>query len=96
MPFPGPYLLHEKASWPILFLYSEKGELKNKLIGSRKNLHFVDVQIPWRYIDYIAEYHIKQGRSVIRHKFADSGHVAHLKKHPEQYKKIISDFVKIV
>ena len=76
VPWPGPYLMQERADWPILFLYSQR-----------------DGQIPWRYISKVADMQRKQGRKVTTHMFTSSGHVAHLKTHPEEYKETIREFL---
>ena len=49
--------------------------------------------MPWRYISNIADQQRKQGREVITHKFSSSGHVAHLKTHPEEYKETLRKFL---
>eukprot|EP00092_Neocalanus_flemingeri_P029027 GFUD01031512.1.p1 GENE.GFUD01031512.1~~GFUD01031512.1.p1 ORF type:complete len:315 (-),score=98.13 GFUD01031512.1:124-1029(-) len=76
VPWPGPYLKHEKADWPLLFLYSKK-----------------DKQIHWRYISSVADQQREQGRNVTTHMFSSSGHVAHLKFHPEEYKEALRMFM---
>jgi len=76
-PWPGPYLMNERADWPLLFLYSKK-----------------DNQIPWRYITSVADKQREQGRKVNTHMFRNSGHVAHLKIHPEQYRHALETFMK--
>jgi hypothetical protein len=49
--------------------------------------------MPWRYISSIAEQQRKQGRNVSEKMFSSSGHVAHLKIHPEEYKRTIGNFL---
>ena len=56
----------------------------------------LDNQMPWRYISSIADQQRKKGRMVREKMFSSSGHVAHLKIHPEEYKQTISNFLDTV
>jgi len=76
VPWPGPFLMNERADWPLLFLYSKK-----------------DSQIPWRYITKVADMQRGQGRKVTTHMLPSSGHVAHLKIHPEEYRHALKIFM---
>merc|ERR1712013_190515 len=77
VPWPGPFLMNERADWPLLFLYSKK-----------------DRQIPWRYITRVADKQRSKGRKVTTHIFSSSGHVAHLKIHPEEYRHSLEIFMR--
>ena len=75
----GLYLLNkEKENWPLLFLYSKK-----------------DWMIPWTWVrDVVKAKQQQNPKRLIREKlFEDSPHVAHLRVYPEEYKRLVKDFV---
>ena len=75
----GLYLKNvEKGIWPILFLYSYKDNLMTHL-----------------YIDHIIDVKKNQNpsRLIVAKKFHKSGHVAHLRKYPAEYKNELESFL---
>merc|ERR1719414_811631 len=68
--------------------YEDKGSWPTLFLASKK-----DRQIHWRYIKSVSEEQKRRGRRSSLHIFPSSGHVAHLKVHPEEYREIVASFM---
>lgn len=52
-----------------------------------------DRLIPSTFIEGLIDIQISQSRPIFHHDFDTSGHVAHLKSHPEEYKRQVANFI---
>jgi hypothetical protein len=77
-PWPGDYMLVERASWPLLFLYSDRDRMMPAA--------FVE-----RVIE--AQKAADSRRFIQAHNFRTSEHVSHFKDFPEDYKAQIKYFL---
>jgi hypothetical protein len=55
-----------------------------------------DTIIAHEYVDRFIEGQEKSGAAVRRKRWADSHHVSHMKKHPEEYSRLCVEFVRDV
>ena len=91
VPWVGPYLKYlDPHPWPTLFLASKKGATHP---SPSQPLLPPDAQIPWRYIASVAELQAGRGRDARLVLFPASGHVAHMKVHPELYQREVEAFL---
>jgi hypothetical protein len=75
----GNFMMNvENEEWPILFLYSTKDNL-----------------MAYSYVNKVIQVKRKQNknRPVISHNFVTSGHVDHMRSHPEDYRKMVKQFL---
>jgi len=81
--------LHGKVPWVGPYLkYLDPHPWPTLFLASKK-----DAQIPWRYIASVAELQAGRGRDARLVLFPASGHVAHLKVHPELYQREVEAFL---
>jgi len=82
VPWCGPYMKdHEEQAWPLLFIYAKN-----------------DALLSWRYVEEVVRRQQGRGRQVLTTRFETSGkggHVAHLKYHPEEYKKAVAQLLSL-
>lgn len=80
---------HRDVPWVGSFLkYGEKESWPTLFLASKK-----DRQIPWRYVRSVSKEQERRGRRSSLHLFPSSGHVAHLKVHPEEYRDTVASFM---
>jgi len=52
-----------------------------------------DLVVPWQQVQEWTKQVRTRGAQIVEHEFEDSGHVGHLRKHPQQYKQVIAAFL---
>ena len=84
--------LHSQVPWCGSFLkYEDTNPWPTLFLASKK-----DRQIPWSYVDSVMKEQERRGRKTKLFLFPSSGHVAHLKVHPELYKQEVSAFLQSI
>ena len=84
--------LHSQVPWCGSFLkYEDTNPWPTLFLASKK-----DRQIPWSYVDSVMKEQERKGRKTKLFLFPRSGHVAHLKVHPELYKQEVSAFLQSI
>ena len=79
IPFAGTFVTHhEKGDWPMLVLYSKQ-----------------DAILPFNYLDRLLECKKSQNpdRKLLFNLFDGSGHVAHYKRFPNEYRSLVQNFL---
>ena len=76
-PWNGVYMMHEERENWPLLFLYSRG----------------DWFVPWRFVRDVGLLHASRGRRVESQKFRRSGHVAHLKNHPEFYARKVEHFL---
>ena len=84
--------VHSQVPWCGSFLkYEDTNPWPTLFLASKK-----DRQIPWSYVDSVMKEQERRGRKTKLFLFPSSGHVAHLKVHPELYKQEVSAFLQSI
>jgi len=84
--------LHSQVPWCGSFIkYHDNNSWPTLFLASKK-----DRQIPWSYVDSVVKEQERRGRKTKLFLFPNSGHVAHLKVHPDLYKQEVSAFLQSI